>query len=587
MVIDDCSPEKELSRWLDGLAADNAIELLRNERNRGFVASVNRGMARAGSRDVVLLNSDAEVPKEWLGRLAAHAYSHSKIGTVTPFSNNATICSYPAPPGGPLVPGRSIDEIDTACRRANAGRAVEIPTAVGFCMYIRNDCLQATGLFDEDAFGRGYGEENDFCVRASKAGWVHLLACDTFVYHAGEVSFGPNSPGKEKSWRILIERHPDYPRLVAEHVSRDPAAAYRFAATAALFRAAPEPTILFIGHRLGGGTEQHFLELAGKINGSANVLLLKPGEIGLELSVLTIQNHPILRLAEEDVEPLAAILRSFGVERIHVHHTIGFGKNLREIIRKLEVPFDLTIHDYFLICPQINLLQDVNASYCRKPDPAGCNACIARRPSHNAHNITEWRHSNAWLLEESERVFCPSKDVYSRVIRYAPSSRALVVPHEVVDSESWPLKVPHLGKRKRLRIAVLGVLAPHKGRDIVLACVEAADPELYEFIIIGNCHPKMPGHLRKRIRETGPIRTIICLRYLRAFNRMFSGFLRFGLKPIATPSAGLSRPGWLSPLPASVPSLNALKGGPWLGLSKTMRLFSRGSPRLPASAKRF
>ena len=57
-------------------------------------------------------------------------------------------------------------------------------------MYIRRAALADVGLFDADAFGRGYGEENDFCLRASARGWRHLLACDTFVYHEGAVSFG-------------------------------------------------------------------------------------------------------------------------------------------------------------------------------------------------------------------------------------------------------------------------------------------------------------------------------------------------------------------------------------------------------------
>ena len=64
-------------------------------------------------------------------------------------------------------------------------------------MYIRRDCLNDVSLFDADRFGRGY-EENDFCLRASAQGWRHLLACDTFVFHSGEVSFGADSlSGKE------------------------------------------------------------------------------------------------------------------------------------------------------------------------------------------------------------------------------------------------------------------------------------------------------------------------------------------------------------------------------------------------------
>src|SRR5262249_18368020 len=157
-----------------------------------------------------------------LRRLASHAYSGSKVASVTPFSNNATICGYPTTSRGSLPKGYSLQAVDDACSVANGLRTVEIPTAVGFCMYIRRDCLDEVGLFDVDAFGGGYGEENDFCMRALAAGWHPLLACDTFVYHAGEVSFGKDSPERRRAWDILVDRYPHSPTLVARFLARTP-----------------------------------------------------------------------------------------------------------------------------------------------------------------------------------------------------------------------------------------------------------------------------------------------------------------------------------------------------------------------------
>src|SRR5262249_16828860 len=69
-VIDDCSPDPELSQWLSTLADSGVIELSRNDRNIGFVKTVNKGMVGAGRHDVVLLNSDTEVPQGFVRRLA-------------------------------------------------------------------------------------------------------------------------------------------------------------------------------------------------------------------------------------------------------------------------------------------------------------------------------------------------------------------------------------------------------------------------------------------------------------------------------------------------------------------------------------
>jgi len=48
-----------------------------------------------GQNDVVLLNSDTVVTSGWLEKLRRCADSDPRIGTITPFSNNAEICSFP------------------------------------------------------------------------------------------------------------------------------------------------------------------------------------------------------------------------------------------------------------------------------------------------------------------------------------------------------------------------------------------------------------------------------------------------------------------------------------------------------------
>lgn len=96
IVVDDASPEPALTAWLDQLRASNHIVLLRSQKNQGFVTAANAGIAAAldVDHDVALLNSDTEVPVGWLARLAGHAYAEDRIATVSPLSNNATICEF-------------------------------------------------------------------------------------------------------------------------------------------------------------------------------------------------------------------------------------------------------------------------------------------------------------------------------------------------------------------------------------------------------------------------------------------------------------------------------------------------------------
>lgn len=245
IVVEDASPEPELVGYLNALSVSSSVTLLSNQSNLGFVHSVNRGMSLHADRDVVLLNSDTEVANDWLDRLKRCAYSAANIGTVTPFSNNATICSYPVFCADNALPdGVALKCLDEMFRRVNRGKSVAIPTGVGFCMYIRRNCLNQVGLFDAGNFGKGYGEENDFCMRASQQGWLNLLCADTFIYHAGGVSFMA-----EKERRILAalevlhRLHPGYEELVRQFVAADPVLALRAAVDVELaeFRARKTP----------------------------------------------------------------------------------------------------------------------------------------------------------------------------------------------------------------------------------------------------------------------------------------------------------------------------------------------------------
>tara|TARA_R110002110_G_scaffold245617_3_gene462002 strand:- start:49707 stop:50972 length:1266 start_codon:yes stop_codon:yes gene_type:complete len=229
ILIDDASPEPELAAWCDEQAATDRVELLRNGSNLGFVASVNRGMRHAADADVVLLNSDTEVPPGWLPRLQRCAAGNGRVATVTPFSNNATICSYPLfCQSSGLPEGLTLGQLDALFARANPEQSCELPTAVGFCVYIPRAALDALGLFDEEAFGRGYGEENDFSRRAAAAGWSNLLCADLFVYHQGGASFGDDSRELMAAGNTqLLARFPDYADTIAGFVAEDPLREFR------------------------------------------------------------------------------------------------------------------------------------------------------------------------------------------------------------------------------------------------------------------------------------------------------------------------------------------------------------------------
>ena len=245
VVIDDDSPDPVLKAELAQLAAKGFLKLLTNDRNRGFVASANRGLEVGADRDVVLLNSDTYVHDDWLDRLLSGLHSRKTIATASPISNTATILSYPIFLQDNDWPTPSDSAmVDDICRLL-AKAPVEIPTALGFCMAIDRICLKQIGYFDEGNFGRGYGEENDFSMRAARAGWCHVAVPNVFVWHRGGGSFGDERDIRiQAALKKLEELHPGYGSAVHEFIARDPLRELRRALDIARLRLEAKPKVM-------------------------------------------------------------------------------------------------------------------------------------------------------------------------------------------------------------------------------------------------------------------------------------------------------------------------------------------------------
>lgn len=473
IVINDASPEPELVDWMRTLPSRDArIVLLENEQNLGFVATVNRGMALSAENDVVLLNSDAEVANDWLDRLVRSAYSDARVGSVTPFSNNATICSYPRfCADNDLPPGEDTASLDRLFAAANAGQSVDVPTGIGFCMLIRRECLDAVGLFDVESFGKGYGEENDFCQRAAALGWRNLHALDIFVRHAGGVSFGAGkSPRERAAMETLRRMYPRYEADVHRFIADDPARLARQAVDLARVRARGLPVVLAVMHDRQGGTLRHVDELARHLRDMATFFMLvpTPGGVILRRAEKTETFALMFRLPQE-MDELLATLRALQVRHLHYHHLLGHGSDILSLPDRLGLPFDFTAHDFYSLCPQISLTRKKN-SYCGEEGLAQCAACLQESPAPGELDILSWRRLHGGFLAQAQHVLAPSRDAARRMARYFPKADVRFAPHTDLDpGTALPAVRPprHLAANQPLKIAVIGALSPIKGADVL------------------------------------------------------------------------------------------------------------------------
>ena len=497
VVVDDASTDPAVSNYLSTLESEGRIILLKNDTNSDFTRTVQRGMDLHSDRDVVLLNSDTKVAHDWLGRMQRAAYSEDAVGTVTPFSNNASIYSYPRIEGNCDVPDRfELEEIDEMFSRLNSGSVVEIPTAVGFCMYIKRSCLERVGNMDDFNFP-GYGGEDDFCMWASNVGMKNVLAADTFVYHEGGATYKNTSGSKRnKAYRKLLKIHPEFQANVDKFVQSDPLRGYRENIDLERLKRATKPVILLILHGLAGGTELHVKQLVKHFQDRVDFLCLRP--VGEHLQVRWMnENEGLTRVFHGKLEfgDLISFLESLPIARIHIHHALGLETGLSRIVSLLQLPFDFTVHDFYAACPR-GWLCDDSGQYCGQPDEAGCNACLSGWSEQRASSIEDWRKKFAWMIEEAQRVFVPSLDAHERLSRYFRPRPYIITPHLDCQNVRIPEPVsPVVPTGERLRVVVLGLLNTEKGADTLEACaIDAVERDLpVEFHFLGGAYRPLAG----------------------------------------------------------------------------------------------
>ena len=216
IVVNDGSGP-ETTTWLRRSAARHSvIELIETDGPLGYTRAANRGLRAGKSPYVALLNSDTIVPRLWVESLLHCLQSDDRLGIVGPLSNAASWQSIPerfAEDGGwavnDLPAGYNVDEYGELVHRISERAFPRVGFLNGFCLLMRRDVVGAIGYLDEDAFPCGYGEENDYCIRAREAGFELAIADHCFVYHAKSRSFGTQARDRlaEEGSKALWRKH--------------------------------------------------------------------------------------------------------------------------------------------------------------------------------------------------------------------------------------------------------------------------------------------------------------------------------------------------------------------------------------------
>jgi GT2 family glycosyltransferase/glycosyltransferase involved in cell wall biosynthesis len=492
IVINDGSPDPAVGEILTGIR-DASPRLLTIDRaqNVGFVRTVNEGMRQSTTNDVVLLNSDTRVTAHWLRKLVRAADSRPRVATVTPLTNNGTICSVPdTARGGPLPEGYDADQMAALVDATSMSLYPQAPTGVGFCMLIMRAALSELGMFDADAFARGYGEENDFCQRAVRAGFVNLIADDAFVYHEGGSSFGGDAARLlDRNLRTLVRRYPSYIRDVRRFSQAHPLRSYSeyLRKSIEAGRTGAEQVnvrVLHVLHDRGGGTERHVRDLATRDDGDVLSFVLTSDSRQLHVDehfrgrILRSMRFDLpapvvgrdIQRSDGYADVFGTICTALRINLIHVHHLLQQAIDLQDVADAKGIPYVVTLHDYYMLCPSYTLL-DPEGRLCTDCQTAtiGRSAALCmQRIGRPAEYLLTFQDLTHRFLMGARRIFVPNVTVKERIQGRFPdlAESMAVIEHGSRIGPQTPASHPadHGGQ---LHVAALGGLDVHKGLSVL------------------------------------------------------------------------------------------------------------------------
>ncbi len=529
LFIDDCSTQPQVRPFLEQnpFLRRPDVQLLCNTRNLGFVRSINLAIEHAPpDADLVILNADTLVNGQPFEVLQDVACREDDIASVTPLTNRGTIASLPGWPHGedsvwglpPAVIAATI-----AARRWKTP-PVGAPTGVGFCMYMTRQALDRVGAFDPEAFGQGYGEENDWCRRAMQQGFRHLICTEAYVHHAEAQSFGLKQKNEllARNLAVLNERYPDYALDVERYTTQDPLRSIRELLLFELrvLAGRDKLTLAFVLHNSPdcgfGGTERHAQWLANELlrTQSCQVLFIFPespapgARVRFRLCTEACASATLeyAAPAERCAPLLSALLEHCDV--LHIHHLAHLPDAVVDTLIEARNPRKLfTLHDFSCLCPRVNLV-NADGRYCALPSElAVCDACLARGEAASGP-ILAWRKRMRTVLMACDVLLFPSSSAWKIVnagfARHPETAlpvgnagpACVVLPHFLPFAEAGG-PAARIASACTRTLVFLGELTPLKGGDILRQA--AADIEARGFAceVWGDC-PGLPASVRIR-----------------------------------------------------------------------------------------
>lgn len=508
VVIDDASTDDGVQDVMREHVAAQRLNwrFLKNDENKGYTWTVNRGIRESGASDVILLNADTEVPPLWLQRLRYTAYRQERIASVTAVSDNAGAYSVPEAGQANELPKRlSFVDASRALARSDI-TPIDVPTGSGFCLYIKRAALNACGAFDDQAFSRGYGEENDWCMRLKTAGWLHQVDFSVYVKHVRSASFGEEKKALIASGRAIVdERYPHYKAEVTRAFGGSAMEERRHRTRVVLGNPSVRPRVLTTVATTTGGTPQTNKDLLYALSDAYEGYVLRCDRRTLYLSQMNgfewkeVERHdlaapidPVSHRSEQYDRILADILHRYGIELVHLRHVGWHSLGAIEMPRQYGLPVLFSFHDYYTVCPSIKLLDD-NWNYCAGTCSRGRGQCevelwpSAEMPPIKNRYVKDWQSQFDSVLRRCNHFITTSEAARTVLVQnydWLQDADFSTIPHgRNLEFSNQAAEFEH---DTPLKILVLGNINEAKGNRVYREIAAKYPDGNFEFHFLGK-----------------------------------------------------------------------------------------------------
>lgn len=489
LILINDNDDIEIDNYLFKLEAKGIenIFIHNSEKKLGFIECINIGINYSQYNDVVLLNSDIIVTKNWLSKLRDSAYLNQYIATSVPLINDTPIFNdlqYDK-----YIKNYSLEKYSEIIENGSIKLYPHMNIAIGSCIYIRRNFIKDMACIDTKLYPRDYLEQRIFYIESKIKKYSNILCDNTFVYkmnstdntHYSQNYYDNNLQVKEDI--LNIKNNIDLQMKLKNN----------------------KLNVLFIAHNdiLGrdgfiGGTEIHIKDLIYNIKEVNSFLLYIDNNYMclncyIDDNILSFKfkldkNISILDFTNKQYkENLEQIINYFDISCIHVHHFFRHTFDAVDIAKQYNIPIYLTLHDYYLICPKVNLL-DYNNKFCLENISLNkCNKCLKKSYGYHDGIIYLWNKNVYKKLKQFNRIFAPSQsviDIFKKF--YINMYGKFNINIEVIEHGVSRTYTNTIEKSDKFRVAFIGSIVPHKGSKLIYEVINDNKNKDIEWHIFGQ-----------------------------------------------------------------------------------------------------